>query len=95
MEMIGDRWCLSSSNVMERKAAWLDHVIRHSGLAAAVVDGFPEGDRLSVGRPKMCWVNNIREWSGCNIAELKTAALERRVVSKAAVVVPVVYNLRR
>ena len=38
--MICDRWCLSSSNVMERKAAWLGHVIRYGGLAAAVVDGF-------------------------------------------------------
>ena len=48
MKMIGDRWCLSRSNVMERKAVWLGHVIRHGGLAAAVVDGFQEGCRLSV-----------------------------------------------
>ena len=80
---------------MERKATWLGRVIRHGDLAAAVMDGFLEGCRLSVGRPKMRWVDNIREWSGCIVTEFKGAALERQVVLKAVAVVLVVYNLRR
>ena len=59
------------------------------------MESFLKGRRLSVGRPMMRWVDNICEWSGCNITELKMAALKRRVVSKAAVVVTVVYNLMR
>ena len=80
---------------MEHKAAWLGHVIWHGGLAAAVVEGFPEGCHFLVGRPKMRWVDNIQEWSACNITELKMVVLERRVVSKALTVVTVLYNLRR
>ena len=67
----------------------------HGGLAVDAVDSFPEGCRHLVGRPKMRWVDNIREWSGCNITELEAAALERWVVLKVAAVVVVVYNLRR
>ena len=95
MELIGDRWCFSSNAVIERKAAWLGHVFRQGGIASAVVDGMPEGCRHSLGRRKMRWVDNIRKWSGCNISELREAALQRRAVVEAVPVIPAAYNLRR
>ncbi len=97
MEMIGNRWYFSSSAVIERKAAWLGHVVRQGGMAAAVVDGMPEGCHRSLGRPTMrcSCVDNIREWSGCNTTELKAAALARRAVEGAVPVIPARYNLRR
>ena len=59
-------------NIKRRKVAYLGHVLRHERyhLLQTIMMGKIEGKRR-VGRRKMSWLRNIRQWTGiANVEEL-------------------------
>ena len=93
-ELIGGRWCLTSDEVLERKAKWCAHVMRQGGLPGAAIDGLPTGTVRGRGRPKLCWIDNVTEWSGRSVKEPRREAIERHQVMAATPGVRHHYNLR-
>ena len=92
-EMIGGRWCFSSSDIIRRKTMWLGHAARQGGIARAVIGGLPAGTRRGPGRPRLRWVDNISSWSGLPSAELVEASIQH-VEIKPKINVHHQYNLR-
>ena len=74
---IGGRWTFSTDLVYARKASWCGHAVRSGGLSVAVIAGLPAHTRRGPGRPRASWVNNLTQWSGLSVAELKDAGLRR------------------
>ena len=53
--------------VNKRKLRWFGHVSRSSGLAKTIIQGTVKGKRKR-GRQKERWEDNIKEWTGMDIA---------------------------
>ncbi len=92
-EMIGGRWCFSSSDIIRRKTMWLGHAARQGGIARAVIGGLPAGTRRGPGRPRLRWVDNISSWSGLSSVELVEASIQHEEI-KPKINVHHQYNLR-
>ena len=58
------------TTVKRRKLKWYDHVTRGDGLAKIILQGNVEGKRWH-GRPKKQRIDNVRDWTGKGINELK------------------------
>ena len=54
--------------VKRRKLQWYGHVFRSSGLTKTILQGTVKGGR-SQGRQRKRWEDNIREWTGLEIAK--------------------------
>ena len=48
------------------------------GLPSAAIDGLPTGTIQGRGHPKLCWIDNVTQWSGRHVGELRRAAVERK-----------------
>lgn len=64
------------ATVKHRKITWYGHVIRHDSLSKTILQGTVEGSRRR-GRQKKAWMDNIKEWTGYNGANLLRMAEER------------------
>ena len=75
MDLAGDQESLLSI-VKRRKLTWFGHVTRHDSLAKTIMQGFVEGTRRK-GRPRKEWMDNICEWTGCELQDLLRQADDR------------------
>ena len=75
--------------VKRRKLQWYGHVSRSSGLAKTILLGTVKGGRRQ-GRKRKRWEDNIREWTGLEIAKSQKAVGNRqkwrKLVVKSSVV---------
>ena len=62
--------------VKKRKLRWFGHVSRSSGLAKTILQGTVKGKRKR-GRQKKRWEDNIKEWTGMDLASSIRAAENR------------------
>ena len=53
--------------IKKRKLQWFGHVIRHQSLAKTILLGWVSGSR-KVGRQKTMWWDNIKSWTGMELA---------------------------
>ena len=67
----------------KRKLRWFGHVSRSSGLAKTILQGTVKGKRKR-GRQKKRWEDNIKKWTGMDIAN-STRAAENRTKWKGIV----------
>ena len=70
--------------VKRRKLQWYDHVSRSSGLAKTILQGTVKGGRRQ-GRQKKRWKDNIREWTGPELARSQRAVENREKWRKLVV----------
>ena len=74
--------------VMKAKLTYYGHIVRGHGskLAQLAIEGKVEGKRQS-GRQRKQWFDNIKEWTGMDMAECRTAAQDkikwRRIVRQS------------
>ena len=75
--------------VKRRKLQWYGHVYRSSGLAKTILQGTVKGGRRR-GRQRKRWKDNIREWTGLELAKSQRAVENRgkwrKLVAKSSVV---------
>ena len=62
--------------VKKRKLRWFGHVSRSSGLAKTILQDTVKGKRKR-GRQKKRWEDNIKEWTGMELASSPRAAENR------------------
>eukprot|EP00794_Sanderia_malayensis_P013583 gene13581-biopygen10845 len=62
--------------VKKRKLKFYGHEVRRGGLLRAVIEGRTEG-RRGRGRPQGNWQENLKDWSGKSLGELKELAKDR------------------
>ena len=48
--------------VKKRKLCWFGHITRHNSLAKTILQGKVDG-KISQGRPRLNWMNNICKWT--------------------------------
>ena len=77
------------TTVKRRKLQWYGHVSHSSGLAETTLQGTVKGGRRQ-GRQKKRREDNIREWTGLELAKSKRAVENRKkwkkLVAKSSVV---------
>ena len=75
--------------VKGRKLQWYGHVCRLSGLAKTILQGTVRGGRRQ-DRERKWWEDNVREWTGLELAKSKRAVENqenwRKLVAKSSVV---------
>jgi ribosomal protein L7/L12 len=67
---------MMSEQIAERKLKYFGHVMRGDGLEKAVMMGMGGGKRER-GRPKIRWLDEIKELTGLSLQELKEAVRDR------------------
>ena len=60
----------------KQKLSYFGHVIRADGLEKTIMLGMGEGKRRR-GRPRMRWLDGVREMTGCGLGRLRELALDR------------------
>ena len=77
------------TTVKRSKLKWYGHVSRSSGLAKTILQGIVKGGRRQ-GRQRKRWEDNIREWTGLELAKFQRAGQNsekwRKLVVKILVV---------
>ena len=86
-QAIGPREVLTI--VKRRKLQWYSHVSRSSGLAKTILQGTVKGGRRQ-GRQRKRWKDNIREWTGLELAKSQRAVEKRGKWRKLVVKLSVV-----
>ena len=75
--------------VKRRKLLWYGHVSRSSGLAKTILQGTVKGGSRQ-GRQRKRWEDNIREWTGLELAKSQGAVENRekwrKLIVKSSVV---------
>ena len=75
--------------VKRRKLQWYGHVSRPAGLAKTISQGTVKGGRRQ-GRKRKRWDDNIRKWTGPELAKSQRAVENReewrKLVAKSSVV---------
>ena len=64
------------SIVKRRKLSWFGHTTRHDSLSKTILQGTLEGKRKR-GRQRKCWMDNIKDWTQMNMAQLLKKANDR------------------
>ena len=67
-------------HMREKKIAYLGHILRGERyhFQRLILQGKIEGGKRGLGRKKLSWLRNIRQWTGTeNFQDLQTAAVER------------------
>ena len=62
--------------IKRSKAAWYGHLRRSTVPAKAVMEGFIPGYRKR-GRPSRRWLDDVREWTGCDFHQMFTSSTNR------------------
>ena len=74
--------------VKRRKLQWYCHASHSSGLAKTILQGTEKGGRTQ-GRLRKRWEDNIREWTGLELAQTQRAVENmekwRKLVVKSSV----------
>ena len=65
------------ATVKRLKLAWFEHVTYHESLSKIILQGTVEGGRRS-GREKICWTENVKEWTLLPMPDLLTRAFYRK-----------------
>ena len=77
------------TTVKRRKLQWYGHVSSSSGLAKTILQGTVKAGRRQ-GRQRKRWEDNIREWTGLEVAKSQRAMEKRgewrKLVLKSSVV---------
>ena len=77
------------TNAKRRKLEWYGHVSRSSGLAKTILQGTVKGGRRQ-GEQRKRWEDNIRGWTGLELAKSQRAVENRekwrKLVAKSSVV---------
>ena len=85
------------TTVKQRKLRWYGHVTRSQGLAKTILQGTVEGGRRR-GRQRKRWEDNIREWTGSELAVTLRVAESReewkKTVGAASCAPPRIDDLR-
>ena len=85
------------TTVKQRKLKWYGHVTRSQGLAKTILQGTVEGGRRR-GRQRKRWEDNIREWTGSELAVTLRVAERReewkKIVGAASCAPPRIDDLR-
>lgn len=69
-------------NIKKRKIGYLGHILRGERyhFQRLILQGKIEGGRRGIGRKKLSWLRNIRQWTGIrNLQELQDAAINRLI----------------
>ena len=67
--------------VKRRKLQWYGHVPRSSGLAKTILQNTVKGGRRQ-GRQRERWEDNIREWTGLELAKSQRAVENRKKIGR-------------
>ena len=67
LDIIGTKTSLIQT-IKQRKLAYFGHISRRDGLQRSLLEGKINGKR-GRGRPKMNWIDNIKEWTGLTYYE--------------------------
>ena len=62
--------------VKRLKLMWFGHTIRHDSFSKVFLEGAVPGVR-SRGRPRLCWFNNVKDWTGITLYALSHMATDR------------------
>ena len=62
--------------IMGRRLKYFGHQVRRNGIAKALIEGNVEGDR-GRGRLRRQWKDDLKQWTGKGLAELKRIAEDR------------------
>ena len=65
-----------NTSIKKKKSKYFGHLIRHNNLGRTLLEGFICGKRTR-GRPRMTWMHNILEWTGCNYEGAVRSAMDR------------------
>ena len=65
------------ATVKRLKLAWFEHVTCHENLSKIILQGTLEGGRRR-GREKICWTENVKEWTLLLMPDLLTRAFYRK-----------------
>ena len=63
-------------DIKSRKLKYFGHVKRHQNIQKTMLEGIIEGRRCR-GRQRSVWCDNIKGWTGMNMAACSTAAMNR------------------
>ena len=63
-------------NIKKRKMSFFGHIKRHDSILKQSLEGKLEGKR-GKGRPRLAWVDNIKKWAGCDMAECTRLTRDR------------------
>ena len=75
-EILGDRQEAAMEIITRRKLKYFGHQLRRNGMGKALIEGNAEGDR-GRGRPRRQWKDDLKQWTGKGLAELKRIAEDR------------------
>ena len=75
-KIYGDRPEQIIEIIMRRKLRYFGHKVRRYGMVKALIKGNVEGDR-GRGRPRRQWKDDLKQWTGKGLAELKGIAEDR------------------
>ena len=64
------------NTIKTRKLKFFGHTKRHDSIMKNILEGRMEGSRPR-GRPRAQWSDNVKEWSGHNLAECTRLAEQR------------------
>ena len=72
-------------HIRGRKLRYFGHTVRNvqETVESSVMTGLVEGDR-GKGRPRICWFDNIKVWTGLSGSKLFQAVRDRRAWSALA-----------
>ena len=76
MDKIGNSLVLTSQ-MMEMKLKFFDHVMRHESFEKGIIQGMVEAKRKR-GRPPREWMDDIKGWTGLGVAAAGSAAQNRQ-----------------
>lgn len=68
--------------IKERKISYLGHILRGERyhFQRLILQGKIEGGKRGIGRKKLSWLRNIRQWTGIqSFQELQSAAVNRHI----------------
>ena len=63
--------------IRRKKLQYFGHLMRHNNICKTLLEGHINGKR-NRGRPRMSWLDNITEWTGCSYEQTVRICMDRR-----------------